>query len=82
MNHFEDLTEFQTLQSSVVSRCSTRTRDAIEQNEDIKEAAERRRVMKEILDETINYLEGIFGTETPSMIQLLLIQLCIICFYL
>ena len=79
MNHLKELTDFKTLQSTVLSRCSRRTRDAIEQNEDIKDAAERRRVVKEILDETITYLEGIFGNETPSMIYLSLLQFCTIC---
>jgi hypothetical protein len=49
----------------VIAKCTKRTRDAIDQNEDIKNAAERRQVMQEILNQTVNYLEEVF-VDTPS----------------
>ena len=49
----------------MIAKCTKRTRDAIDQNEDIKNAAERRLVMQEILNQTVNYLEEVF-VDTPS----------------
>lgn len=49
----------------MIAKCTKRTRDAIDQNEDIKNAAERRQVMQEILNQTVNYLEEVF-VDTPS----------------
>ena len=49
----------------MIDKCTKRTRDAIDQNEDIKNAAERRLVMQEILNQTVNYLEEVF-VDTPS----------------
>ena len=46
--------------------CCNRTRDANENNEDIKNAGERSRVMSEILNVVISYLEGVFGRDNPS----------------
>ena len=43
---------------------SKRTRDAFADNKDVEEAGLRRKVMSEILGGT--YLEGIFGSDTPS----------------
>ena len=45
---------------------SKRTRDAFADNEDVEEAGLRRKVMSEILGGTVTYLEGIFGSDTPS----------------
>ena len=46
--------------------CTKRTREAFENNEDIKDASERRIVMSEILSATVTNLEGFFGADTPS----------------
>ena len=50
----------------MVATCTKRTRDAIAANEDIEDVAERRAVQMEILNATVTYLEGVFGTDTPS----------------
>ena len=50
----------------MVAACTKRTRDAVTANEDIKDVAERRAVQMEILNATVTYLEGVFGTDTPS----------------
>ena len=50
--------------------CTKRTREAIANNEDIKDVGTRRNVMSEILNATVTYLEGVFGTDTPSMCNL------------
>ena len=49
----------------MIDKCTKRTRDAIDKNEDIKDAGERRLVMQEILNQTVNYLEEVF-VDTPS----------------
>ena len=54
------------IKESVVAACTKRTRDAIAANEDIEDVAERRVVQMEILNATVTYLEGVFGTDTPS----------------
>ena len=46
--------------------CTKRTREAFENNEDIKDASERRIVMSEILNATVTNLEEFFGADTPS----------------
>ena len=51
----------------MVNRCTKRTRDAVEANIDIKDIADRRVVMNELINQTVTYLEGVFGSETPSM---------------
>ena len=48
--------------------CCKRTRDAISENEDIENTAERSKVMSEVLNAVVNYLEGIFGSDNPSNI--------------
>ena len=45
---------------------SKRTRDAFADNENVEEAGLRRKIMSEILSGTVTYLEGIFGSDTPS----------------
>ena len=49
----------------MIDKCTKRTRDAIDKNEDIKDAGERRLVMQEILNQTVTYLEEVF-VDTPS----------------
>ena len=58
------------LQDSVVAGCTRRVKDAIAANEDIIDVADRRSVQMEILNATVTYLEGVFGTSTPSMVIL------------
>ena len=50
--------------------CTKRTREAIANNEDIKDVGTRRSVMSELLNATVAYLEGVFGTDTPSKYNL------------
>ena len=52
----------------MVARCTKRTRDAVDNNEDIKEIADRRLVMNELINQSVTYLEGVFGSETPRML--------------
>ena len=54
-----------SFQDSVVNSCSKLTKDAIAGNVDIQDLGDRAKVMKEILKETVIYLEKDFGTETP-----------------
>ena len=65
------------LQESVVSKCSKRTREAIENNDDITDVAVRRNVTKELLNETVAHMESIFGTDNPSMIKFLFPGTCL-----
>ena len=46
--------------------CCKRTRDAIAENEDIENVADRSKVMSEVLNAVVTYLEGIFGSDNPS----------------
>ena len=57
-----------SFQDSVVNSCSKLTKDAIAGNVDIQDLGDRAKVMKEILKETVIYLEKDFGTETPRNI--------------
>ena len=54
------------LQVSVVGGLTKRTRDAIDANEDVKEAGVRRKIQLEILGGTVAYLQLVFGDDTPS----------------
>ena len=50
----------------MVGKCSQKVKNAIENDENIESLEERRAVSKEILDETLHYLHGIFGKDNPS----------------
>lgn len=50
----------------MVDHCSKRTREAVKENDDIKDLNDRRSVFNEIVNETVNYLQTFFGSETPS----------------
>ena len=62
--HCVEVTLF--LQESVVGGLSKRTRDAIDTNEDVKEAGVRRKIQQEILGGSVAYLQLVFGDDTPS----------------
>ena len=55
-----------SLKDSIVGVCCKRTRDAIAENEDIENVADRSKVMSEVLNAVVTYLEGIFGSDNPS----------------
>ena len=50
----------------MIGKCSQKVKDAIENNENIENLEDRRAVSKEILDETLHYVHGIFGKDNPS----------------
>ena len=50
---------------AVVSKLSEQSREAIAENKDIQNKAQKKKVMLEILSATISYLEGVFGPDTP-----------------
>jgi hypothetical protein len=52
----------------VINKCRKESRDAIAANLDIKDVGLRRKVMLDILNETITHLESVFGTDIPSKI--------------
>ena len=56
-----------SLQEFVVERCSKRTKDAVAGNEDIENPVDRRKVMNEIINQTVDYMAPIFGSDAPSM---------------
>ena len=50
----------------MIGKTSQKTRAAVEFNLDIEALEERRAVSKEILDQTLLYLHGVFGSDNPS----------------
>ena len=57
------------LQESVVGGLPRRAIEAIENNEDIKDEAIRRRVQLDILGGTVTYLQLVVGDDTPSELK-------------
>ena len=67
------------IQDLVVATLTKRTKDAIDDNDDIKDLAVRRKVQLEILGGVVTYLQGIFGSDTPSNIIFLKFLLILSC---
>ena len=53
----------------MVGKCSQKVKTAVAEDLNIDSVEERRNVSKEILDETLNALHGVFGSDNPSMSQ-------------
>ena len=53
------------LQTQVINKCGTKARDAVENNK-VLQGGDRRLISKEIIDHTLEYLAGLFGSESPS----------------
>jgi hypothetical protein len=63
----------------VVGKCSLKTREAVLGNLLMDSLEERRAVSKEIIDYTLHYLHGVFGSDNPSNSMLLCVPklLCV-----
>ena len=53
-------------QDQVIGKTSQKTRHAVEFNQNIESLEDRRAVSKEIIDQTLLYLHGVFGKDNPS----------------
>lgn len=51
----------------VINKCRKETREAVADNVDIKDLGLRKKVMLDVLNETVTHLETVFGTDTPSI---------------
>lgn len=58
----------------VVEKCSARTRQALQEDEDIVDLRLRKQIWNEILNTTVFHLESVFGdTSVPSMCRVFLL---------
>ena len=50
----------------MIGKCSLKRREAVLGNLVMESLEERRAVSKEIIDYTLHYLHGVFGSDNPS----------------